>query len=141
MIVQPALNAELKQTKRLMSNPESIEQEALRILEVLIATPFEQCHPVSREFSNLTTRHGLYAVRHRVEGLLYLGKSQNPKLRFAGGHKALVWSWLERYEPVDVRISTYSLNYRQWTQLSLSLENLMIRATEPPFNVKISMRD
>jgi hypothetical protein len=65
-----------------MSNLESTEQEALRILEVLLSTPFEQCYPVGREFVNLTTRHSLYAVRHQVEGLLYLGKAQNPKLRF-----------------------------------------------------------
>jgi len=124
-----------------MSNGESVEQEARKILEFLLSTPFEQCYPVGREFTNLTTRHSLYAVRHREEGLLYLGKAQNPKLRFTGGHKALVWCWLEGYEPIDVRIAVYPLDYAQWTQLSLSLESLMIRATEPPFNVKIPMRD
>ena len=124
-----------------MSNSESVEQAAYLILETLISTPFEQCLPVGRAFPTLTTRHSLYAVRHRVEGLLYIGKSQNPRLRFTGGHKALVWCWLERYEPEDVRIAAYPLSYVQWTQLSLSLEGLIIQATEPPFNVKIPMRD
>lgn len=124
-----------------MSNSESVERAALSILETLISTPFKQCYPIGREFSALTTRHSIYAVRHRVEGLLYIGKSQNPKQRFTGGHKALVWCWLEQYEPIDVRVIAYPLDYLQWTQLSLSLENLIIQATEPPFNVKIPMRD
>jgi predicted GIY-YIG superfamily endonuclease len=124
-----------------MSSAESVEPAAMTILETLIATPFAQCYPVGREFSTLTTRHSIYAVRHRLEGLLYIGKSQNPRQRFTGGHKALVWCWLERYQPEDVRIIAYSLNYSQWIQLSLSLENLIIQATEPPFNVKMPMRD
>lgn len=123
------------------SNSESVEQAAFSILETLLSTPFEHCYSVGREFPGLTTRHSIYAVRHRVEGLLYIGKSQNPRQRFTGGHKALVWCWLERYEPDDVRIVAYPLNYLQWAQLSLSLEGLIIQATEPPFNVKIPMRD
>jgi GIY-YIG catalytic domain len=117
------------------------EDEALQILGVLISTPFESCISVGRDFSSLTTCHSLYAIRHRNHGLLYIGKSQNPRQRFSGGHKALVWSWLELYHPSDVRITTYPLNYDQWSQLSLMLESLIIRATEPPFNVRIPMRD
>ncbi len=124
-----------------MSNSESLEQEALSILETLISTAFEDCNPVGREFPSLTTRHSIYAVRHRVEGLLYIGKAQNPKQRFTGGHKALVWCWLAGYKPEDVRVVAYPLSYQQWAQLSLSLEGLIIQATEPPFNVKIPMRD
>ena len=93
-----------------MSDYESVENEALEILEILISTSFEQCYSVSRDFPALTTRHSIYAVRHRIEGLLYIGKSQNPKQRFMGGHKALVWCWLERYNPEDVRIITYALD-------------------------------
>lgn len=124
-----------------MSNAESVEQTALSILQTLISIPFEQGYSVGREFPTLTTRHSIYAVRHRVEGLLYIGKSQNPRQRFTGGHKALVWCWLEGYEPEDVKIVAYPLSYPEWVQLSLSLEGLIIRATEPPFNVKIPMRD
>lgn len=122
-----------------VANP--FEDEALQILSVLISIPFESCVPVGRDFSGLTTCHSLYAIRHRTDGLLYIGKSQNPRQRFSGGHKALVWSWLEFYNPSDVRITTYPLNYGQWSQLSLTLEALIIRATEPPFNVRIPMRD
>ena len=120
---------------------DSTETEALEILQALVSRPFEKCIPVGREFPALTTQHSIYAVRHRTEGLLYIGKSQNPRLRFTGGHKALVWCWLEGYNPLDVRIAVYLLDYRQWTTLSLSLETLIIQATKPPFNAKIPMRD
>lgn len=120
---------------------DATENEALEILQALVSRPFEDCIPVGREFPTLTTKHSIYAVRHRTEGLLYIGKSQNPRLRFSGGHKALVWCWLEKYNADDVRITAYPLDYRQWTTLSLSLETLIIQATKPPFNVKIPMRD
>ena len=121
------------------SNP--LDAEARKILETLISTPFEACISVGREFPTLTTQHSIYAVRHRTEGLLYIGKSQNLKSRFTGGHKALVWCWLAGYRPQDVRIAVFPLDYIQWSQLSLSLETLIIQATEPPFNVKVPMRD
>lgn len=122
-----------------MSN--ATEKEALEILQALIARSFDDCIPVGREFPALTTQHSIYAIRHRTEGLLYIGKSQNPRQRFTGGHKALVWCWIERYNPDDVRITAYPLDYQQWTTLSLDLENLIIQATKPPFNAKIPMRD
>jgi len=115
------------------------EREALSILELLVSQTFAECIPVSRDFSTLTTKHSIYAVRHRTDGLLYIGKSQNPRQRFAGGHKALVWCWLQRYDPEDVRITAYPLDYHQWATLSFELERLLIQATEPPFNVKIPM--
>ena len=117
----------------------TVEEEARLILEALVSQSFEECHPVSKDFSGMTTKHSIYAVRHQFQGLLYIGKAQNPKLRFAGGHKALVWSWIERYEPDEVRIAIYSLGWQKWTALSLELENLMLPATDPPFNVKIPM--
>jgi hypothetical protein len=120
---------------------EPTADEALKILQALISQPFEACIPVGRDFPTLTTQHSIYAIRHRLEGLLYIGKSQNPRQRFTGGHKALVWCWIERYSPEDVRVATYSLDYRQWTTLSLSLESLIIQATAPPFNAKIPMRE
>lgn len=120
---------------------DALDQEAQAILQALISVPFDDCIPVGRNFPTLTTRHSIYAVRHRTEGLLYIGKAQNPKQRFTNGHKALVWCWIERYNPEDVRITAYPLEYIQWATLSLDLENLIIRASEPPFNVKIPMRD
>jgi len=117
------------------------ENEAQTILEALVNQSFEECQPVSKTFSGMTTRSSIYAVRHRTEGLLYIGKAQNPKTRFAAGHKALVWSWLQGYKPDDVRIAVYSMDWQTWVALSLELERLILRATEPPFNVQIPMGD
>jgi hypothetical protein len=98
---------------------DDLQIEAFKILETLVSMPFENCSPVSKEFPTLTRKHSIYAIRHRVEGLLYIGKSQNPRQRFAGGHKALVWCWLEGYNPTDVRVATYPLDYRQWSIISI----------------------
>lgn len=117
----------------------TIEDEARHILEQLVSMPFGECQSVSKDFKTMATRHGIYAVRHRTDGIVYIGKSQNPKARFAAGHKALVWCWLEGYNPDDVAIAVYLLGWQKWTALSLELENQIIRATEPPFNVKIPM--
>jgi hypothetical protein len=48
------------------------------------------------------------------EGLLYIGKAQDIKERFRGGHKAITWSWLEDYDHRNIVISTYEIEFRQW---------------------------
>jgi predicted GIY-YIG superfamily endonuclease len=117
----------------------TVEDEARYILDCLASQAFNECQPVNRDFAGMTTKGSIYAVRHRTDGILYVGKTQNPKNRFAAGHKALVWCWFQGYMPADVRIAVYSLDWQKWTALSLELENQIIRATEPPFNVKIPM--
>lgn len=79
-----------------------IEAQAHQILEALLGMPFSECIAISRDFADLTTRPGLYAVRHRLDGLLYVGKAQDIKERFKGGHKALTWSWLADYDHRDI---------------------------------------
>lgn len=74
-----------------------IEKQALAILNFLMELEFSKCVPITKDFANLTTKPGIYAVRHRLEGLLYVGKAQDIKERFKGGHKALTWSWIEQY--------------------------------------------
>ena len=100
---------------------DSIEQEARQILDTLAFTPFEQCYPLSRDFETIPARVGLYAFRHRIEGL----------------HKRLLWGWLDRYDPDDVRIAYVTLNQWQRPGLSYELETLILQATNPPYNVKI----
>ncbi|NJM49448.1 MAG: GIY-YIG nuclease family protein [Alkalinema sp. RU_4_3] len=60
---------------------------------------------LKNDFTGLTTKPGIYAIRHRLEGLLYVGKAQDIKERFRGGHKAITWSWLEDYNHRDVAIA------------------------------------
>jgi GIY-YIG catalytic domain len=72
-----------------------IERQARMILDALVQRPFSGCVAITRDFADLTTKPGIYAVRHRTAGLLYVGKAQDVKERFRGGHKAITWSWLE----------------------------------------------
>jgi excinuclease UvrABC nuclease subunit len=116
---------------------DSPQQEAQQILNNLALIPFEQCQSLSREFAQIPTKLGLYAFRHRTEGLLYIGKAKNLRDRLRGGHKAFLCSWLDRYHPDDVRIAFVTLNQWQRPGLSYELENLILQATHPPYNVKI----
>jgi hypothetical protein len=118
-----------------------IEAEAKRILDLLVSIPFEHCYPLSRDLnSRLNRKPSIYAVKHRTQGLLYVGKAKS-KERFKDGHKAFFWAWLDRYNPDDVRLVVIALSYSQWTQLLLDLEAIILRASEPPYKVQIPMRD
>lgn len=124
------------------NNFESVTQEGLAILETLASLPFEDCYSLSREFVNrLTKQPSIYAVKHRTQGILYVGKAKYTRERFRDGHKAFLWAWLERYDPDDVRIAIAVLSYRQWSQLISELETVILQATNPPYNVRIPMRD
>ncbi|PSB01858.1 GIY-YIG nuclease family protein [Merismopedia glauca] len=118
-----------------------IEIQAREILDFLVHLPFSECVPISRDFPTLTTKPGIYAIRHRSEGLLYVGKAQDIKERFRGGHKAITWSWLEDYNHRDVAIAVYEINFRQWQRLSSDLEGIILIWSKPPFNIRIPMRD
>ncbi|HAX80582.1 MAG TPA: excinuclease ABC subunit C [Cyanobacteria bacterium UBA11372] len=117
--------------------PDSIQEEARQIVDTLAFTPFEQCLPLSREFANLPSLPGLYAIRHRTDGLLYIGKTKSLRGRFSGGHKAFLWAWLDKYNDEDVRIAIRPLSAWRNPALLLELEAIIIRATEPPYNVQI----
>jgi excinuclease UvrABC nuclease subunit len=114
-----------------------LQAQARRILDAIAFTPFEQCRPLSRGFENIPARPGIYAVRHRSEGLLYIGKTKNLRGRFSGGHKAFLWAWLDKYDDEDVRIAVRPLSYWGNPALLLELEAIILRATEPPYNVQI----
>lgn len=129
-----------------LTNPENIsmtelELQAHEILNYLVQQPFSKCVPISRDFANLTTKPGIYAIRHHQAGLLYIGKAQDIKERFRGGHKAITWSWLEDYNHREVAIATYEIDFRQWQALSSNLEGIILIWSKPPFNIRIPMRD
>lgn len=58
-----------------------IQQKARDILDRLVAVPFEQCATIERNFQQLPRQPGIYAIRHRTEGLLYLGKTNDLSLQ------------------------------------------------------------
>ncbi|MDJ0705532.1 MAG: GIY-YIG nuclease family protein, partial [Leptolyngbyaceae cyanobacterium MO_188.B28] len=100
-------------------------------------TPFEQCQLLSREFNTIPSRPGIYAIRHRTDGLLYIGKTKSLRGRFSGGHKAFLWAWLDKYNDEDVRIAVQVISHWRNLALLLELEAIILRATEPPYNSQI----
>jgi excinuclease UvrABC nuclease subunit len=114
-----------------------MSDEARQILDTLAFTPFEDCQPLNRTFEALPPAPGLYAIKHRFAGILYIGKTQSLRGRFSGGHKAFLWAWLDQYASEDVRLCVYLLPAWQSPRLLLELEAIILRATEPPYNVRI----
>jgi GIY-YIG catalytic domain len=96
------------------------KQAAHQILNTLAFQPFANCLPLTRPFLNVPARPGLYAVRHKDAGLLYIGKSKSLRGRFSGGHKAFLWAWLDKYHDDDVRLAIYPLS--PWENPALILE-------------------
>ena len=119
------------------TNDSDIQAQARRILDAIALIPFEECQPLSREFDTLPSRPGIYAIRHKNNGLLYIGKTKSLRGRFSGGHKAFLWAWLDKYNDEDVRIALQVIPYWGNPALLLELEAIIIRATEPPYNAQI----
>ena len=66
------------------------KDQAQTILDRLAFLPFEAGLPIVRNFRSFPELPGIYAVRHRTEGLLYLGKTNNLSTRFNGGPSAII---------------------------------------------------
>jgi excinuclease UvrABC nuclease subunit len=114
-----------------------IQAQARTILDQIASTSFDRCQLLTREFQNIPARPGIYAVRHRTDGLLYIGKTKSLRGRFSGGHKAFLWAWLDKYQDEDVRIAVQLIPHSENPALLLELEAIILRATEPPYNVQI----
>lgn len=117
------------------------QRSAQAILDYLVSVPFEDCIPVSKEFRELPMSAGIYAVRHRSLGILYIGKTRLLRDRFRGSHKAMLWAFIEELRVGDIGIVFRSLNFDEWIELSSELESLIIQAVNPPYNVRIPARE
>ncbi|MDF5720622.1 MAG: GIY-YIG nuclease family protein [Rhizonema sp. PD37] len=115
----------------------SLQTQARVILDAIAFTPFEQCLPLSHEFGKMSACPGIYAIRHKTDGLLYIGKTKSLRGCFIGGHKAFLWAWLDKYSDEAVRIAVQPISYWENPTLLLELEAIILRATEPPYNVQI----
>jgi GIY-YIG catalytic domain len=104
-------------------------QQARRILNAIAFSPFDRCQPLNRGFEHIPPRPGIYAIRHRTEGLLYVGKTKSLRGRFSGGHKAFLWAWLDKYDDEDVRIAIQLISHWENPTLLLELEAVILRAT------------
>lgn len=112
---------------------------ATEILNYLAFSEFDNAAEITREFESLPNRPGVYAIRHHSRGVLYIGKTNNLATRFNGGHKAFLWAWLDLYPPDEVRIVVVALSRWGNPTLLSEVEALILRATEPPYNVQIPM--
>ncbi len=121
------------------TNDSDLQIQARRILDAIAFIPFEQCQPLSRGFEDVPSRPGIYAIRHRTDGLFYIGKTKSLRGRFSGGHKAFLWAWLDKYNDEDVRIAMQVISYWESPTLLLELEAIILRVTEPPCNAQIPM--
>ncbi|MBE9068022.1 GIY-YIG nuclease family protein [Leptolyngbya cf. ectocarpi LEGE 11479] len=106
-----------------------LQSQARAVLDAIAFTSFEQCQPLSRSFSNIPARPGIYAIRHKTEGLLYIGKTKSLRGHFSGGHKAFLWAWLDKYDDDDVRIAMQPISHWRNPALLLELEAIILRAT------------
>ncbi|MEO1125436.1 MAG: hypothetical protein AAFW84_29895 [Cyanobacteria bacterium J06635_15] len=108
-------------------------------------------HEYSEALSNCHLRTAAHSLENLMHSLLdlvsmpsstgakafsTLGKSGNFRSRFRSGHKALGWAFLDRLDPDDVRIAVEPLSF-QWVRLSLQIEQSIIRALLPPYNIRI----
>jgi len=118
-----------------------LEAQAEQLLQLLLSLPFESCALITREFGDLPMSPGLYAVRHREHGLLYLGKTKKLRERFRGGHKACTWAWLDDYDQQSVAIAFAPLSMIDVLKLGTELEGILIHAMQPPYNAKYPTRD
>jgi len=72
-----------------------IREEAGKILEILISKPFAECYPLTKDFKQLPTSPGIYALKFRDEEILYIGKSGGIRARFRSGHHALTQAFFD----------------------------------------------
>ncbi len=115
---------------------EAVRSEASQILEQLATIPFEDCCILDKTLKSLPLRAGLYAVRHRREGILYIGKTLNLRNRFMNGHKAVFYAYADSYPIEDIRIAIFLLSYEQRLR-SLELEARMLQVAQPRYNSRI----
>jgi excinuclease UvrABC nuclease subunit len=113
-----------------------VRSEAGRILDQFRSSPFESGHLLTRKLETVPARTGVYAFRHRIDGLLYIGKAANVQRRMRNGHKALGWAFVDRLDPDDVRIFVEVMGYRAW-QSALDIEARMIQIARPGYNIVV----
>jgi excinuclease UvrABC nuclease subunit len=114
-----------------------IREEAYKILEILISKPFAECYPLTKDFKQLPTSPGIYALKSRNEEILYIGKSGGIRARFRSGHNALTQAFFDRLDPVDLRVAAFVVTIKQVRLLS-ELESLILQKIEKPrYNSRI----
>lgn len=116
---------------------EPLRGEARTILETLSLMPFEECYLLSREFQEMPTCPGLYAIFvTEMKGFLYIGQAIKLRRRFKDGHKAFFWAFLDYCTPDEIRIAIERLGLQSLRRAE-DLETLMIWIAKPRYNSRI----
>ena len=114
-----------------------IREEAYKILEILISKPFAECYPLTKDFKQLPTWPGIYALKSMDEEILYIGKSGGIRARFRSGHNALTQAFFDRLDPTDLRIAVVIVTIQRVRLLS-ELESLILQKIDKPrYNSRI----
>jgi hypothetical protein len=116
-----------------------LQTQPRRIMDAIAFIPFEQCQPLNRGFESIPARPGIYAIRHRTDGLLYIGKTKSLRGRFSGGHKAFLWAWLDKYNDEDVRIAVQIISYWEKPALLFYLWKLSFEDGGDDFVIRMTM--
>jgi excinuclease UvrABC nuclease subunit len=114
--------------------------EARQFLHELANQPFDECFPLLKTLAALPKRAGIYAIRHREAGILYIGKSLDLRQRFMDGHKALYCCYIDRFAPESIRIAIVLVRDEQRRRM-LDIEARMIQITKPRYNSVIRQRE
>jgi excinuclease UvrABC nuclease subunit len=119
---------------------DALTAEASQVLEQLANQPFDECFPLLKRLGALPKRAGIYAIRHREVGILYIGKSLDLRQRFMDGHKALYCCYIDRFAPEEIRIAVVLMTDAQRRRM-LDIEARMIQMTKPRYNSVIRQRE
>lgn len=99
-----------------------------------LSVDFDECFELLKDFRNLPNRPGIYAIRHRSE-ILYIGRSNNMRTRFQGGHKGLGWALMDGLKAQDIRIAAIPVELR-WVRSLKLLETELLLVVKPSYNVQ-----
>ncbi len=119
---------------------DALTAAATQILEQLVNQPFDACFPLLKSLTALPKRAGIYAIRHRDEGILYIGKSLDLRQRFMDGHKALYCCYIDRLVPETIRIAVVLMTDEQRRRM-LDIAARMIQMTKPRYHSVIRQRE
>ena len=107
------------------TNDSELQIQARKTLDAIVFTPFDQCQPLSREFANIPARPGIYAIRHKTDGLLYIGTMS----KFHRRGEPMQAKLQEQLSPADAEVILGRLPER-------IREALIARATEIEYPVE-----
>jgi hypothetical protein len=119
-----------------MPTKDKIQQEIKKAIRTFHNAQPESGIAVAPKIGDLPHKTGLYAIKHRDQSILYVGKANSYRTRFQSGHDALLRIVLGGVNPVDLYIVLYPLSGR-WVEYILDLEKQVIYCLTPEYNKRL----